>query len=248
MQNLSIVSPEIKGIVFDLDDTLYPQVEYKLSGFNVVASWLEEKRGIDSTTVLYGLETILDEFGASYPNMFDRLVERLGIDIGFVEQLVRLFIEHEPRICCYDGVIPMLSRLRKKYLLGILTDGRYVVQQKKISALGLYTRVDQILCSDAMGLEKPDSRLFEWFEKKFELEGCNLMYVGDNIEKDFYGANIRGWISVMVKTGEIKRHTNKSGCEPRIEIPSVAFLEKAIKHISPKPETSEVGEGIWSIL
>ena len=116
--------------------------------------------------------------------------------------MVRLFVEHEPWIRCYDGVIPMLSRLRKKYCLGILTDGRFTVQQKKISVLGLENQVDEILYSDIMGREKPALELFEWFEEKFKIAGENLLYVGDNPKKDFYGANIRRWCTVCVMTGE----------------------------------------------
>ena len=225
MQNLSIVSPKIKAIVFDLDDTLYPQVQYKRSGFKVVASWLEEKRGINSATVLYELESILDQFGASYPYMFDRLVERLGIGIGFVEQLVRLFIDHDPRICCYDGVIPMLSRLRKKYLLGILTDGRYVMQQKKVKSLGLDNVVDRILYSDAMGLEKPATQLYKWFEEAFHIDGLKMLYVGDNPAKDFCGANQRQWYTVQVGTGKTVSKIVAPEYQAKKMIPSVTDLE-----------------------
>jgi putative hydrolase of the HAD superfamily len=225
VQNLSIFSTKIKAVVFDLDDTLYPQVEYKRSGFEVVASWLAEKRGIDSTKVLYELETILDKFGASYPYMFDRLVERLDIDIGFVEQLVRLFIDHDPRICCYDGVIPMLSRLRKKYLLGILTDGRYLVQQKKVKSLGLDNVVARILYSDAMGLEKPATQLYKWFEDAFHTYGLKMLYVGDNPAKDFCGANQRQWYTVQVGTGKRVSKIVAPEYQAKKRISSVTDLE-----------------------
>ncbi|WP_372679952.1 HAD family hydrolase [Desulfosarcina sp.] len=221
---------KIKGIVFDLDDTLYPQVAYKRSGFQVVSTWVAEQFNMDASRVQTELEAILNHYGPSYPHMFDRLVERLGIGIGFVERLVRLFIDHDPRICCYDGVIPMLSRLREKYLLGILTDGRYAVQRKKIKALGLDTRVDHILCSDALGLEKPDSRLFDWFEKKFQLAGWNLMYVGDNIEKDFYGANIRGWTTVMVRTTQPMSSSISASYVPQVAIQAVLDLDSIFRY------------------
>ena len=231
-----------------MDDTLYPQISYKRSGFSVVARWLASRLDLCPSAILSELEDIIALYGPSYPYMFDRLAERLTLSNPFIPQMVRIFIEHEPRIRCYNGVIPMLSRLRRKYRLGILTDGRLAIQQKKIVALGLENQVSRVLYSDVLGLEKPAIELFEWFEDVFSIGGTHMMYVGDNPKKDFYGANSRGWISVMVKTGEIRRHTNKSDCEPRIEIPSVTFLEKAIKHSFPKPETSDVGEGIWSII
>jgi putative hydrolase of the HAD superfamily len=220
----------IKAIVFDLDDTLYPQIEYKRSGFKVVASWLADKKGVDSSTVMQALEAILNQFGASYPYMFDRLAELIKIGPHVVPEMVCRFIEHKPRICCYDGVIPMLTRLKNKYRLGILTDGCLTVQQKKIDALGLSDRVDKILCSDLIGLEKPATELFEWFENRFQLLGEDLMYVGDNPQKDFYGANCRGWRTVMVNTGQPLSASIRAGYEPQVEVPTVVDLEARLRH------------------
>lgn len=218
--------PKIRAIVFDLDDTLYPQVEYKRSGFKAVASWLAEKRGLDSATVLRVLETILYQFGASYPNMFDRLVERLKLESGLVPELVSVFIDHNPQIDCYEGVFPMLARLKAKYRLGILTDGRFSVQMKKITALGLKNSVDRILCSDTIGLEKPATQLYAWFEKAFDLKGSNLIYVGDNPEKDFYGAHQRQWETVQVGTGEGEKKWVDQEYQAKRTIPSVTDLER----------------------
>jgi putative hydrolase of the HAD superfamily len=216
---------KIKGIVFDLDDTIYPQVEYKRSGFKAVASWLDDKRGVDSATVLQALEAILNQFGASYPYIFDRLVEGLNLKIELVPELVAGFIHHEPQIDCYDGVFPMLTRLKAQYRLGILTDGRLSVQTKKITALGLRNRVDKILFSDSMGLEKPATQLYAWFEKAFDLDGPNLMYVGDNPTKDFYGANQRQWETVQVGTGEWVEKKVDQEYQAKKTIPLVTDLE-----------------------
>ena len=215
----------IKAIVFDLDDTLYPQVQYKRSGFKAVASWLADKYGIETATVLRALETILNQFGASYPYMFDLLVERLNLKLELVPELVSVFIHHDPQIDCYEGVFPMLEWLKEKYNLGILTDGRLSVQMKKIAALGLKDRLDKILCSDSMGLEKPATQLYEWFEKAFDLDGPNLMYVGDNPAKDFYGANLRLWDTVQVGSGDGTKKRVDQEYQAKRTIPLVTDLE-----------------------
>lgn len=219
----------IKGIVFDLDDTLYPQISYKRSGFKAVSAWLASQYRLKESVVLSGLENILTQYGPSYPYMFDRLVERMTIDAGVVPEMVRVFIEHEPKILCFDGVLPMLSRLRSKYRLGILTDGRFSVQQKKITALGLKNIVDEIMYSDSLGLEKPAIELFQWFENKFQLDGENLMYVGDNPKKDFYGANRRSWATVCVLTGENEDMVSQNGFKSQFNIPSIIEIEGILR-------------------
>ena len=226
----SMIHPikQIKGIVFDLDDTLYPQVSYKRSGFKVVSAWIQKYHNIDQSVILLALETILNQYGAVYPYMFDRLVERLNLEQSLVPEMVRVFIDHEPQINCWTGVLPMLSRLRSRYHLGILTDGRLTVQQKKIRALGLEQSVDQILCSDALGLQKPAMELFRWFEKKFELYGKNLMYVGDNPRKDFIGVRALRWFTIRVRTGEYAATAVPDSFDADLFIDRVGQLESLI--------------------
>ena len=143
--------------------------------------------------------------------------------------MVQIFIEHEPIISCFPGVHAMLVRLRKRFKLGLLTDGRLAVQRGKIRALRLETEFNEILCSDLLGLEKPANELYEWFEWRLKLTGRQLIYVGDNPRKDFYGANMRRWTTVCVLTGENKNNNRESNFNPCFDIPSVIDLEKLLK-------------------
>ena len=215
---------DIKGIVFDLDDTLYDQASFKKSGFRAVAAWCETSLKLEKAVVAAELEEIMECRGPSYPYMFDQLAEKMGLGKETVPEMVRVFVEHEPRIQCYDGVLEMLTRLMRTYRLGILTDGRADVQQRKIRALGLKEKMDEILYSDSMGLEKPDVDLFQWFEEKFKMPGFNMMYVGDNPKKDFYGAKLRNWTTVRVLTGEYQNIDCASAFESFLEISSVINL------------------------
>ena len=220
----------LKAIVFDLDDTLYPQVSFKRSGFNAVSTWLVKNQALDQSTVLLKLDAILEQFGPSYPNMFDRLAERLDLKPNLVPQMVRVFIDHKPQIDCFEGVFSILSRLRRNYRLGILTDGRLSVQQNKIRALRLERSVDYILCSDSLGLEKPAVALFQWFENKFGLRGEQLMYVGDNPRKDFWGANQLGWETIHVLTGDGTNSVVSKGFAAKCSIPSVTDIEWLLQY------------------
>jgi putative hydrolase of the HAD superfamily len=235
MHSLNNDISRIKAIVFDLDDTLYAQIDYKRSGFKVVSEWVAREFELDRQEVLIILEEILDQYGPSYPYMLNRLAERVNLEDAALPLMIDAFIQHDPDIQCYPGVKEMLTRLRKIYRIGILTDGRHEVQSLKINALGLVPMVDQILCSDAMGLEKPADELFAWFEEKFALPGMNLMYMGDNPQKDFYGATLRGWTTIRVKSGE---HCDESPPSAvfgaKYALASVVDLEKFLKqtHIS----------------
>ncbi len=192
----------IKGIVFDLDDTLYPQVSFKRSGFRAVASRLAERALADYDTVLATLEDILQQNGPSYGKMFDDVLQRLGIEQVAAADLIEVFRNHVPQIELYPGVDDLLMKLRASKRVGLLTDGLTQVQRNKVAALGLDAGMDALLFSDELATQKPDERLFAWFEQRFDLAASQLLYVGDNPAKDFYGARRRGWRTLRVLTGE----------------------------------------------
>lgn len=192
----------IKGIVFDLDDTLYSQKEFKLSGFMAVDDWLHRNRGVPEGLSRRELLVILEKQGPSYGKMFNELVSALDLPESVIGELVEAFRRHKPAIRMFDGTREMLGLLRANFKVGVLTDGLESVQRNKAEALGLAQNVDDLLLSDSLGLVKPAPELFKWFEEKWELAGSQLTYVGDNPAKDFVGARKRGWLTVRVLTGE----------------------------------------------
>jgi putative hydrolase of the HAD superfamily len=215
----------LQGIVFDLDDTLYPQVEYKRSGFKIVAHWATVHLGLDYEECLEQLEVILRNKGPSYHHMFDDLISHFGLDQEIVPVMVKIFVDHAPRIACYPKVPEMLSRLGRSFRLGILTDGPVTVQQQKIASLKLECHVDLILYSNSLSMEKPEPALFAWFEQQFSLSGTSLVYVGDNPAKDFIGARSRKWMTIRVLTGEHAEVDVLPGYEADVTKSSVTDVE-----------------------
>ena len=61
-------------VVFDLDDTLFPERQYVLSGFRAVDAWLREAKGLDG---FYDRATALLDAG-SRGNIFDFALATLG--------------------------------------------------------------------------------------------------------------------------------------------------------------------------
>ena len=220
----------LKGIVFDLDDTLYLQSDYKRSGFRAVACWLAQNQSHNEAETFSALIEIMTKNGPSFPYMFDDFLNQRQGDAALVKKLTDVFINHTPNISCFPGIHSLLESLHKSYLTGILTDGRQLSQQKKIEALDLQNRVDTILLSDSLGLAKPAPKLFEWFEEIFHLRGPELAYIGDNPQKDFLGPNTRGWVTVRVLTGEHATMEAIGEGKPKVVIPHAVHLEEWLKN------------------
>jgi putative hydrolase of the HAD superfamily len=188
----------LKAVVFDLDDTLYPERAFVYSGFRAVAAWVAERTGVpiaESFSELYAL------FAAGQRHdIFDRwLIQRGFTDVVRVEQLVEVYRSHRPTIAPYPDAPPCLARTRLRRAL--LTDGYLAVQQRKVEALGIEGYFEVVVYSDTWGREawKPSPRPFAAALEQLAVAGPEAVYVADNPTKDFLGARQLGMWTVRVR-------------------------------------------------
>lgn len=83
----------------------------------------------------------------------------------------------------------MIQKLKSKGIkVGIITDGRVSGQKKKLQALGLDKLVDDIIITDELGgtqFRKPCDIAFRIMQRRWGIPFEQMVYVGDNAEKDF---------------------------------------------------------------
>jgi len=179
-----------KAIVFDLDDTLYPESEFVLSGFRAVAAWGYRKLGIDAEKGFSQLRVLFDQ--GVRGNTFDLWLEQNGFGArakDIVPQLVEVYRQHWPQIQPFPEVHQVLAHLRETCSLGLVSDGYLVVQERKLQVLGLAHFFDAVVFSDRLGPEawKPSARPFEEVLSLLGVGPQEAAYVGDNPSKDFLG-------------------------------------------------------------
>ena len=192
--------PAIDAVIFDLDDTLYPERQYVHSGFAAVARRFRDELGPVDQTV-----TILKElFNADHrARAFDEMLERRrgSPDGELLTRMVEVFRAHEPTIALYPDAEAALERLRGCYRLGLISDGRLAGQRAKVEALRLRSRMDAILLTAELGpgFGKPHTRAFELIAGRLAAEPARCLYVADNPAKDFVAPNELGWRSIQVR-------------------------------------------------
>jgi putative hydrolase of the HAD superfamily len=189
-----------QAILFDLDDTLYPEREYVFSGFRAVAAWAETRLGIPQAQ---GVKELIRLYQAGQRGRtFDVWLESHGKEQDApVEHLVEVYREHVPTITPFPGAVELLDSLREHYRLGLVSDGYLAVQQRKLAALGLAHYFDTVVFSDAWGRAawKPDPRPFKAIlERLGGITPTLAIYVADNPEKDFVGARQLGIKTIRV--------------------------------------------------
>ena len=190
----------MKAVLFDLDDTLYPERTFVESGFRAVGRFLAERAGLEAEGLATRMLEILDAEGRG--KVFDRVLEEVGLLSEWrVRLLLHVYRTHRPTISLFEDVVPSLTKLRERGVrLGIVTDGMASVQRQKMTALGIERYMDVVVCSDELGPEcwKPSPVAFQ---VALELLGAapeEAGYVGDNVLKDFAGPNRLGMLSVAV--------------------------------------------------
>jgi len=182
----------IKAVIFDLDDTLISERKYIESGYKHIASLLNTQ-GIGKQDDVYNMLSNL--FEESPINVFNRLFESLNLSYttSDIRKLVNEYRNHFPTINFFDDVVPCLNELRKRGLkLGIITDGYASSQKAKLSSLSASNYFNEIIVTDELGREywKPHQKPFEIIKEKLQVEYEEMIYIGDNPEKDFYISNI----------------------------------------------------------
>ncbi len=92
------------------------------------------------------------------------------------------------------GAGELLEYLREKgYTLHIITNGFEEVQQNKLRNSGIEHFFATVTCSDAIGISKPSTGIFEHAMKHASATMENSIYVGDSLEADVLGAYKFGW-------------------------------------------------------
>lgn len=196
----------IKAVIFDLDDTLISEREYVISGYRHIADMLSVKVGVDKQAIF---DMLMGFFQISPKNVFNRLLDKMELPYtkGDIMELVDAYRNHEPDITFYDDVIPCLERLKEKGIkTGIITDGYISTQRNKLKVLNIDRYFNHIILTEELGREywKPNSQAFKNMRNSLKTAFDEMIYVGDNPEKDFYIGSI-----YPIKTVRIGREHNE---------------------------------------
>ncbi|XP_011310128.1 N-acylneuraminate-9-phosphatase [Fopius arisanus] len=101
--------------------------------------------------------------------------------------------------------VEMLVELRKKYLLGLITNGPSSAQREKITRLELSPYFDIVLVSGDLPWEKPQVEIFLEACRSLGVRPSSCIMVGDKLESDIKGGIESGlagtvWIPLTDKT------------------------------------------------
>lgn len=172
-------------VVFDLDDTLFNELDYLKSAFKAIAQRLEPKAWKPLYAYMFSLYR-------SKENVFTSIADKYQLN---THDLINWYRFHQPNIQIFDGAFQILSQIKERGgRLALLSDGRVNTQMAKVEALGIAHLFDQIVISEALGTEKPHVNNFQTIEDISK--GQQYYYIADNFKKDFVTPNSKGWCTI----------------------------------------------------
>ena len=196
----------IKVIIFDLDDTLYTEHDYVLSGFKFVADFASNKFNISKSQMYDALVESFESRGRG--KNFDYALKKLGVDKYNINELVSAYRNHIPHIVLPRKAIKVLRDLKKDYTLCLLTNGWIEAQKRKAEKLDLKNYFDSIWYAQEHGLQfrKPNKKYFFKIFSHYKVKPSEVLVVGNDLIEDIKTGKDLGCNTYLVeKPGDISQ-------------------------------------------
>lgn len=201
------------GVLFDLDNTLYSYKECHDKALSKVLDTIANDYDIPIdilcnyyTNVSNTLKYELTSTASSHSKFiyFKHIVEHFRLNSKKITEYDNQYWDiFYKNMKCFDGVIDFFLWLKTNNIkIAIITDYETKYQIKKLEILGILEMIDVIITSEEVGIEKPSKQMFLSCENKLQVSLDKCIMIGDNLEKDIYGAKNIGIISFLYTVEE----------------------------------------------
>lgn len=189
---------EPTAVVFDLDDTLFPERRFALSGYAAVAIAISAETGMPSG-VLYRF--LVRRFRAhGRQGLLQALCAAFALPPADIPRFVEVIRTHAPRLRLPRPSRDVLQVLRSRgHRLAVLTNGLPATQRGKVDALGIDSLLDAVLYAQEHAPDgKPARVCFSAVLRRLGVDAGRAVFVGDHPEKDIAGAAAAGMSSIWI--------------------------------------------------
>ena len=197
----------IKGVIFDLDNTLLDFMKMKEFAVKAaVKGMIEAGLMVGEDDSYTEIVSIYEEFGWENQKVFDVFIEK---QIGYVEHkflaagIVAYRRAREAKLKAYPNVNKTLMALAKSGIkLGVVSDAPSREAWMRIYYLNLYHFFDVVITFDDSGERKPSEKPFKMCLDALDLDPEETIMVGDWPERDVVGAQKLGMKTAFARYGD----------------------------------------------
>lgn len=217
-------------IVFDLDDTLYPESAFVRSALEATGEYASKKWGIagirESALRLYE--------GGQRQRIFQDAYAASGHGIlndTQATELLDVYREHQPQaLPWFSDALETVEQLYGHHPLELISDGYMPTQLNKFKALKVERWIHKPIFTELLGRQywKPSPKAFELMMSRHPEK--QFIYVADNPTKDFVAPNMLGWGTIQVIRPEGIYHNMANAVDgaPKLKVNSLLELPSAL--------------------
>jgi len=197
----------IKGIVFDLDNTLVDFMAMKRQSVEAaINAMIDAGLNLSREEIQQRIDAIYQEKGIEFQNVFDQLLydEFQKVDYKILSAGVVAYRRaREAALVPYPHVYKTLMELVKMGLkIGVVSDAPAREAWLRLTYLNLHHIFDHVVTFDDTGIRKPDSAPFKKILELLRIEPHEALMVGDWAERDVVGAAKVGMKTVFARYGD----------------------------------------------
>ena len=210
LEQIKVISFDADGTLWDFIKVMKHSLKYVLKALHEIdpesASLLDIDKMIrirnKVANDLKGIIINLEEVRLRAFRETLQVIKRPNDELA--KYLNEIYLKHRfEDIELYEDVIPTLNALKKKYTLGILSNGNSYPELYGLDEMFQFT-----VFSQDYGMEKPDPLIFEVALKEANCTKQQIIHIGDSLESDIAGANNAGIKCVWVNREKKENATN----------------------------------------
>lgn len=219
------VSVNVQAVAFDVNGTLvdiltdeHDEQIYRALGHTLTYAGVDLRRGEVRDLYFRYLDEQRSASAEEYPEfdvvaIFERMLVEHGTAFTAALPAARraelpLFLAEQyrgisrRRLQLYPCVDEVLEALSARFPLAIVTDGQDAWARAELHQVGLLERFSPVVVSGEHGYRKPDPRLFALVCAELELAPEQVLYVGNDMYRDVFGARRAGMPTAMFVSGQ----------------------------------------------
>lgn len=218
-------------LIFDLDDTLYDEMSFVKSGLLAVAQHGEVSYGWNAKDSFNFMETQLRLHGRG--KIFDDWLSLHGVySAKRLFESIKIYRHHVPEITLFYDTLEILNYYYEKFPLYLVTDGHKIAQKNKIDALKISSYFKRSFITHRFGIKnsKPSLHCFNIIRNSECCSWSEMVYVGDNPNKDFVNLKKAGALTIRVSTGAFANQKFNSEYDADKTIENLSGLLELIEY------------------
>jgi len=202
----------IKLIIFDLDNTLYPESQYFYYLLVEAEKKLDIRRKVD-----INIESIESLVNRRHKDILSHIFKLFFLREPTKEEhqiIFNLYCDLKCELTLYHDAIEIIGELkRRKIQMALLSNGIVKVQSNKIKLLNLDKMLDKVFILDSKDYQKPHEDSFKSVLINFNVKPEEAIMVGDDPINDIEGAKKVGLKTYRVKRGFFKNESSNADYE-----------------------------------